>query len=366
MRERSVLCYCPGGTTTAHETVTHQNIARVIARLLERPLWLGSSATHGPNDPMPYYVPAETLDRPTARLLGIHAEADVFGGVVPEPFVASKVITHPLLAPDATAPLGWSHAMGAQVAPVVLPGYTAFTVHDARLAGRKLLADGPVRLKDPGRKGGLGQTVVTESRALDAWLDACADTVTEFGVVLECDLSAVETCSVGQIMLDGTRLSYVGTQRLTSDNAGQLVYGGSVLEVVRGDFDALLCLPLTSAVRHALDQAVVYHRAAMACYAGLIVSRCNYDVIQGRDAGGQWRSGVLEQSWRAGGATGAELAAYAALRDAPDVLSVRAETVERYGGAVRPPPDAEVYFDGDDGRVGPLLKYARVESDART
>jgi Protein of unknown function (DUF3182) len=42
---------------------------------------------------------------------------------------------------------------------------------------------------------------------------------------------------------------------------------------------------------------------------GFTVSRRNYDVAQGIDGEGQRRSGVLEASWRSGGASTAELAA---------------------------------------------------------
>ena len=46
----------------------------------------------------------------------------------------------------------------------------------------------------------------------------------------------------------------------------------------------------------------------MAAFPGLFASRCNYDVVTGADGVGKHHSGVLEQSWRAGGASGAEIA----------------------------------------------------------
>src|SRR5690606_12485924 len=101
--------------------------------------------------------------------------------------------------------------------------------------------------------------------------------------------------------------------------------------------------------RWAVAQACQYHQAAQACYPGLFASRCNYDVLQGEAANGVWQSGVLEQSWRAGGATGAELAAFAYLREHPEATQVRALTCEIYGDGASSspaPPDAVVYFDG--------------------
>jgi hypothetical protein len=69
---------------------------------------------------------------------------------------------------------------------------------------------------------------------------------------------------------------------------------------------------------------------------------------------------VLEQSWRIGGASGAEVAALEAFRADPGLRAVRASTVEIYGEA-EPPPNATVYFQGVDERDGPMTKYARTE-----
>ena len=92
----------------------------------------------------------------------------------------------------------------------------------------------------------------------------------------------------------------------------------------------------------------------------MILSRRNYDVAQGLDARRQLRSGVLEQSWRMGGASGAEIAALEAFRADSSLPAVRASTVEIYGDS-DPPPHATVYFRGIDEEVGPMTKYAMVE-----
>ena len=56
-----------------------------------------------------YFIPDDTiLGLELARSLGISGEHDLFGGVVPHPFVATKAISHPLIQPDARAPAGWS------------------------------------------------------------------------------------------------------------------------------------------------------------------------------------------------------------------------------------------------------------------
>jgi len=104
----------------------------------------------------------------------------------------------------------------------------------------------------------------------------------------------------------------------------------------------------------------MYDAVATECFPGLFASRRNYDVARGRDPAGRWRSGVLEQSWRAGGASGAEIAALEAFRADPGLRAVRASSVETYGESEAPPPHATVYFRGVDESAGPMTKYATV------
>jgi hypothetical protein len=81
-------------------------------------------------------MPSETLvGAELTRELGIRGEHDLFGGIVPHAFVATKSITHPLVAPDAYAPAGWSHGFPHRVRDDVLSGFSAFTREDARRAG---------------------------------------------------------------------------------------------------------------------------------------------------------------------------------------------------------------------------------------
>ena len=68
-------------------------------------------------------VPDVTIDSlEAARALGILSEEDLFGGVVPFPFVATKAITHPLLDPAAPAPQGWRPDFPDRVRGVTLRG----------------------------------------------------------------------------------------------------------------------------------------------------------------------------------------------------------------------------------------------------
>lgn len=310
-----------------------------------------------------YFVPTDTLiGVEHARTLGIEDEQDLFGGVVPHPFVATKCISHPLVDDEARAPAGWSVAFGRKVRGAVLRGFAAFSVEDAERAAVSLFVHGPVRIKRALGIGGFGQAVVRDPHALhDALASTDSGEVLRYGISLEQDLSRVTTYSVGQVRVDDLLASYCGTQRLTENNEGQLVYGGSDLRVVRGDFDALLALELVPAARQAVAHARLYDSAAHECFAGLFASRRNYDVAHGVDAAGDPCSGVLEQSWRVGGASGAEVEALLAFRNDPMLNAVRATSTEVYGTSVSPPAGATIYFAGTDDRVGPLTKYALVE-----
>src|SRR5262249_62318990 len=98
---------------------------------------------------------------------------------------------------------------------------------------------------------------------------------------------------------------------------------------------------------------------------GFMASRRNYDVAHGIAADGRARSGVLEPSWRVGGASTAELAAMAAFARDPELQIVRASHVEEYGNGHRAPADAIVDFQGEDPEAGPLLRYTTVKPQIR-
>ncbi len=184
----------------------------------------------------------------------------------------------------------------------------------------------------------------------------------EQGLVLETNLDPVRTLSVGRVTAAGLTASYHGVQRLTKDNRGAEVYGGSDLVVVRGGWDALDRIAGTRELRLAISQARVFD-AALDGYPGFSASRRNYDVAQGKDRQGRWRSGVLEHSCRIGGASGAEIAALEVLATQPEVALVRASTTEVYGGGCTPPADARVLFHGVDPEVGALLRYVSVSEE---
>ena len=352
----------PGG----HEAATRAAIARRLAAVAGFD-YVGEYDAHASYVERPYFVPSDTLTRDAATRLRIDDARDLFGGVVPSAFAATKMITHPVLDENAQAPDGWEPAFPKLVADSVLSGFSAFTRADAVRAGRRLLERGAVRVKLASGIAGIGQWVAHDTRELDAILERVDPAeITRAGIVIEENLEAVSTKSVGQICVAGLKASYCGEQRLTSNNEGREVYGGSELHVVRGGFDLLLELDVPEEMRVAISQARVYDDAAHACFHGFFASRRNYDVAQGEDGRGAHRSGVLEQSWRLGGASGAEMAALEAFRADPSLRAVRASSREAYGANSVVPDHADIYFRGVDPHVGPLTKYTLIEPHAHT
>lgn len=351
-----------------HDAAAKARVAESLAELLGLD-YAGLVDDNGPapSGPPLYLVPSDTLTSlEAAYRLGIRAPEDFFGGVVPHPFVATKLVSHPLVRPEADAPAGWCTDADwrERIQAATLPGWSVFTPADAREAARRLLVGGSLRLKDPAGVGGVGQWVVRSLDELDAHLLALGESrIARCGLVLERNLRQVVTHSVGQARVGTHLASYHGTQVLTTNHRGVEVYGGSTLRVVRGGFDALLADVSDGPVRRAVERAMTFHEAVMAAYPGTMASRCNYDIAQGVDDAGRAWCGVLEQSWRIGGASGAEIAALHALHADPSARRVRASTCETYADDVTLPPGAWVLYDGPDPHGGRLVKHVMVSKD---
>jgi hypothetical protein len=148
---------------------------------------------------------------------------------------------------------------------------------------------------------------------------------------------------------------------LTEDAQGEQVYGGSNLLVVQGYYEDLLALELPDDVRLAIQQAQVFDSAADEAYPGFYASRRNYDIAQGLDCNGRQRSGVLEQSWRLGGASSAEVAALQSFVNDPGLRAIRVSSVETYSDKTLPANAIEVYR-GPAEHSDFLLKYVTVKS----
>lgn len=361
-RKKIVVAHSVRPDAPLHEVESNRALARWLAQILGLDYGGSYSAElHAHTDL--YLLPTQTLVGPAQALsLGVKGPEDLWGGYVDHDFICTKAITHGLHDTAALAPEGWSPLFAERVRAVVLDGWSVFGVEDARAAAIQLLALGPIRLKPVHACAGRGQEVVDNLEQLHAIL-ARADAAQLFdqGVVLEQDLQDVVTHSVGQSFIGGHVFSYCGEQYLTQDGQGEAVYGGSDLLVVPGYYEALLALALNDDVRLAIEQAHVFDTAADEAYPGFYASRRNYDIAQGLDSQGQRRSGVLEQSWRMGGASSAEVAALQSFINDPGLRAIRVSSVETYIEQSLPANAIEIYR-GPAENSDFLLKYVTVKS----
>ncbi|MGE7964357.1 DUF3182 family protein [Pseudomonas sp. NPDC089918] len=361
-RKKLVLAHSVRPDAPLHEVETNHALARWLAQVVG--LEYGGSydpQLHSGRDI--YLLPTQTLvGVAAARQLGVKGPEDLWGGYVDHDFICTKAISHGLLNRYAFAPEGWSSLFSERVRSVVLDGLSVFSLEDARPAAEHLLYSGPIRMKPIHACAGRGQEVIKSLDQFDAIL-ARPDAKTLFtdGVVLEQDLTEVVTHSVGQSFIGDKVLSYCGDQYLTEDGQGEQVYGGSNLLVVQGYYEDLLALELPDDTRLAIQQAQVFDSAADEAYPGFYASRRNYDIAQGLDCDGKQRSGVLEQSWRLGGASSAEVAALQSFVNNPGLRAIRVSSVETYTDRPLPANAIEVYR-GPAEHSDFLLKYVTVKS----
>lgn len=100
--------------------MTLEWISRDVARLCELPY--AGSYSHGIARDDGFAVPEETLTQNQADAIRLMSETDFFGSIVPHAFIATKVISHPLISHEANAPPHWHEALGHALAGTTLPG----------------------------------------------------------------------------------------------------------------------------------------------------------------------------------------------------------------------------------------------------
>ncbi|WP_160107592.1 DUF3182 family protein [Pseudomonas izuensis] len=361
-RKKLVVAHSVHPDAPVHEVETNRALAKWLAQILG--LKFGGSYDPGQHRGRDIYLlPTQTLvGAAAARQLGVKGPEDLWGGYVEHAFICTKAISHGLLNHHAHAPPGWAPLFCERVRNVVLDGLSVFSLDDARPAAEHLLYSGPIRLKPIHACAGRGQEVIKSLDQFDEILARPeARNLFNEGVVLEQDLDQVITHSVGQSFIGDRVLSYCGEQFLTKDPQGEEVYGGSNLLVVQGGYQDLLALDLPEDVRLAIRQAQVFDGAADEAYPGFYASRRNYDIAQGVASDGKPRSGVLEQSWRMGGASSAEVAALQSFVNDPQMRAIRVSSVETYTDRPLPADAIEVYR-GPAQNSDFLLKYVTVKS----
>ena len=335
--------------------------AERIARLLQYDYGGARSPVPDPQQHV-YFVPDHTLTAVEAERLGVRTERDLFGGVVPHAFVATRAATHAPVSADAEVPHNWSYALARILAGCVLRGHSAFSSTDARMAAQRLLRSGPVRLN-------CGETETSRDMLCDmdefdeALSGIAGIDIATHGVVVEQALSEQTTYVVGRARVASETVSYVGTRRAACIESGRATHAGSDLAVVPGDFTALGCVGLSADAREAVLKAARYDEAISHAYRSSFASRRSYDVLLGHDRHGTQRMGVRGPSWRVAAESPAEIAAMAAFRDVSGLRCLRAATYEAVG-RVDVPPDAMVYYRGSDADTGVLTKYCTIDVQA--
>jgi hypothetical protein len=291
-----------------------------------------------------YFLPHAALTKSVSEPMGIRTEDDLFGGVVEIASHRDKAILHPRV-PDYEQNCIWHSSKFADlVSGAVLPGFSVFSAADAHRALRQLQAEGyVVRGKDPTRDGSGGQWVIKDEAHLNSIMASLPEEqILNHGLVLESNLETLETLSIGQIYLNGKFYSYYGNQESTTSPKGNQTYGGTTLTMMRGPFEDLAQSVDDPHLSRAIEQARTVY-SAYSVYDPLI-SRANFDVVQGQTANHEFLSGVVDQSLRIGGATPAEVMAIEALQRDPSTKQVTAEVKIRWNPEPLNPSDGGVVF----------------------
>ena len=291
-----------------------------------------------------YFVPHAALIRTTSEKMGVRTADDIFGGVVEIAAHRDKAILHPRVPGYEQNCMWHSSKFAARVATAVLPGFSVFSPHDAHTAFRQLSGEGySIRGKDPTCDGGGGQWVVADENHLNSIIASLPEgKILNHGFVLEPNLIDPVTLSVGQIYLNRRFYSYHGYQESTTSPKGNETYGGTTLTMVRGGLGSLAQSVADPLVAHAINQARTVYEAYSE-YDPLI-SRANFDVVQGRATNHDVLSGVVDQSIRIGGATPAEMLAIETLENDPTARRVTSRVTIRWNPEPLPPAPGEVLF----------------------
>jgi hypothetical protein len=329
----------PVGFIPEYANSRNRAVAERIAPLID-----GVMLNDGDPTEAAYFVPDAPLLRPEASRLGIAGRDDLFGGVVSVRLHHDKAILHPLVGQGAQNNSHYSASFPRAIESAVLPGYTAFSISDALVGyGHLRRAGYEVRCKDPSQEGGNGQCVIEDERLLRRLNPT---RLANEGIVLEPDISDAVTMSLGHICLGGKTYSYYGYQTTTTLD-GVITYGGTTLTMVRGEFGKLYSQVEDESVRLAICQANTVYEAYS--WYDPILSRANFDIVQGHDGRGNFLSGVVDQSLRIGGASPAEVLAISALEAEASLDRATAQIVVMWN-PTEPPGSQDVLFFDDPRR----------------
>ncbi|MFC9961928.1 DUF3182 family protein [Streptomyces nigra] len=313
-----------------------------------------------------------------ARLIGLRGQ-DFFGGVAERIHAQKSVFHTPLRGSSAipeTFPSSFTNYLLHQ--GILLPGYTAFTRLEAREAFERLQGAGyRVRFKSALGAGGKGHGIVDTRSTLESKMSRITESeLHTYGVVLEANVIGPggvppESLSGGWIEVDGRTYSYVGRMSFIPGSP-RSDYVGTEIYIGRGSPDKLR--PPTYRYWLPLLRMLCAFREANRLLPSFTATRCNYNFVRGyldhvvahrqeRDTGVV--IGATEPTFRAGGATSAELLGMEFLDNNLDVELFHLRSQQLWGKDVNVPAgqNVRVIYEGlSTGKDGiPLPASATVE-----
>ncbi len=308
----------------------------------------------------------------------IESEKDFFGGIVPRAYQSTKAIMHPLVSREAACPLGWSHEFSQELVhlDLVLPGFTVFNIEDIRTAFNHLYDKGvyQIRLKDPLGYLGMNQFVVTSFQELEQFIsDKIVDNekLQQYGLVVEENLHPedLKTYSVSFVTVGFHQVHCIGVQRFS-----QGLYGGTDFVIMQTGKYILPELLARVGIFNKEDAQVIIDKALL--FRALLnkhipeikTARFNVDIVSGiasiysnSTCELVKRFALLEQSFRVGGASAAEIWGLEYLLCHPSVDAVCASTYYRYGDeAYQTVSGEENLYCGVDSRLGSISTSVKV------
>lgn len=308
----------------------------------------------------------------------IESEKDFFGGIVPRAYQSTKAIMHPLVNREAACPLGWTHEFPQELVhlDLVLPGFTVFNIEDLRTAFKHLYDKGihQIRLKDPLAYLGMNQFVVTSFQELEQFISdkiVNNEKLQQYGLVVEENLCPedLKIYSVSFVTVGSHQVQCIGVQRFS-----QGLYSGTDFVIMQtgkhilSESLAQVGIFNNEDAQKIIDKALLFRALLNKHIPEIKTARFNLDIVSGIASiysNGTYelvkRFALLEQSFRVGGASAAEIWGLEYLLGHPSVDAVCASTYYRYGDeAYQTVSGEENLYCGVDSRLGAISTSVKV------
>ena len=270
-----------------------------------------------------YLVPAKTVTKRQAEILGASDDESFYGGAVEHRAHVGKAILHS--TNSLKVPRFYSAEFACSVSDLVLPGITCFSRGDVAVGFEKSFNE-TVRLKVSEASDGHGQFLIRDTGELSTAMSTMSDReISESGVVLESNVFDGMTVSVGVLKVAGGVYGFVAKQKNDiAPEDGRNRYIGAEIYVVRDGMEGLMRDGML------MDR---YGRAVMAgnsflgrySYFEPIFSRVSFDYLQGLNSRGEMVGGITDITGRLGGSCPAVMQGISVLRGNREVLRVLAD-----------------------------------------